>query len=133
MIDSTYAWIIDTDHMPTESAAPGTYGNAIGVHGPSNAPADLLDRLKAGEGVRFRLYDDDEELYYSGRLVTREGDETVTCDAEVLPGWRLRLCTSDPGETDTASFGPLWDFGLPNAGCTELRYQDSTTGHWGSL
>jgi hypothetical protein len=39
------------------------------------------------------MYDDDGELYYEG----------------------YSLAGSD--------FGPLWDFGMPNAGCTGIKYK----------
>lgn len=92
----TYAWIIDIDHNPDPTAKPGTNANAAGIYGPRRATDDLIEKLKAGEGRKFRMFDDDDGLYYSGRLV---GD------------W-----DSEDG------LGPLDDFGLPNAGCTYIQY-----------
>lgn len=96
----SYAWIIDTDHQPDRTAPPGTNSNAKGVSGPRDSTFLLLSDLELGQGERFRLYDDDGELYYSGRIV---------------------------GVYD--GFEPLDDFGAPNAGATEIRYQD-TSGRW---
>jgi hypothetical protein len=45
------------------------------------------------QGHHFKMYDDDGELYYEG----------------------YSLAGSD--------FGPLWDFGMPNAGCTGIKYK----------
>lgn len=58
------AWIIDVDHIAEPNAKPGTNANAVGVTGPSYAPSDLKDEDYV---FHFRLYDDDGELYYSGR------------------------------------------------------------------
>ncbi len=50
---------------------------------------------------RFKMYDDDGELYYEG----------LSSDKDV--------------------FNPLDDFGMPNAGCTEIKYL--TDGKWETL
>jgi hypothetical protein len=50
----------------------------------------------------FRMLDDDGEVYYYG--------------------------VSDQGE----SFAPLWHFGTPNAGCTEIQYKQPD-GRWETL
>ena len=67
---ATYAWVIDKDHLAEPGAEPGSFAdNAATVSGPGNAPAELLAKLKDGDGIEFRLYDDDGELYYTGRFV----------------------------------------------------------------
>ena len=105
---STYAWIIDTDHLAEPGAEPGTLdGNAATVTGPGDAPDRLLAKLQDGDGIEFRLYDDDGELNYTGRLVPAD------------------LSDSDEG------FGPLDDFGKPNAGCTYIQYKRA--GEWETL
>lgn len=114
---SKYAWIIDIDHMPDADAPVGTNCNASGMTGPSNAPAELLAVLAEGKGRRFRIYDDDGELYYSGRWVG--------------PHWR-----ENEGQwLPESAFGPLSDFGTPNAGATEIRYRANgdNTGDWQTL
>jgi hypothetical protein len=90
---STYAWIITRDYLAEED---GGLMPEKGTTGPRDAPDAMLAQLAAGEGTPFRLYDDDGELYYDGRLI---GDS----------------------ESEDA-FGPLDDFGRPNAGATEIRY-----------
>lgn len=102
----TYAWIITTDHLFSDEGLPALQDEA-GTTGPRDAPAGLLARLAGGEGRTFRMYDDDGELYYTGRILT--GDV--------------------PGSED--DFGPLADFGTPNAGCTEIRYRAG--GRWVTL
>lgn len=68
----------------------------VGCRGPRGATDAEL--AKAKKGRAFAMYDDDGTLYYRGRIWT----------------------AAEPGtETD---FAPLWDFGAPNAGCTEIRY-----------
>lgn len=50
-----------------------------------------------GKLYKFRMYDDDDNLYYEGV------------------------------STSNSSFDPLDDYGMPNAGCTYLRYWCA---HW---
>lgn len=101
-----YAWLITVDHDPTEGAKPGTNGNAVGMEGPRNAAPELLAQLAAGEGRVFRIYDDDENICYEGRII------------------------ADPGSED--DFAPLDDFGQPNAGCTYIEYKNAA-GEWKML
>lgn len=49
---------------------------------------------------RFTMRDDDKILYYTGRMITDERDNV----------------------SDEACYGPLGDFGAPNAGCIEITY-----------
>jgi hypothetical protein len=60
--------------------------------------------------VPFKLYDDDGELYYEGLITTKalNGNESL-------------------------AFAPLWNFGMPNAGCTTMRYLDERTGEFVQL
>lgn len=96
-----YAWIIDTDHLADNNSTDA------GIIGPRNAPAELIRKLKdagtAANGAagifRFTMRDDDGELYYTGRMATDQ-----------LPA------------DDDACYGPLSDFGAPNAGCVEISY-----------
>jgi hypothetical protein len=128
---SAYAWLITEDTMPMEGAPEGSYMNAKGLTGPSTAPADLLVRLANDEGLYFKMYDDDGEHYYSGRLVCSDPEqEVIEVDAEVRPNWVSRLVTASPDEE--SAFGPLRDFGTGNSGCTEIRYKDKQN-RWGSL
>jgi hypothetical protein len=101
---STYAWTITRDHLAEDD---GSLASETGTTGPRDAPAGMLAQLAAGQGARFRMYDDDGELYYDGRLI------------------------GDPESED--GFGPLDDFGTPNAGATEIRYYRPERGEWETL
>jgi len=87
---ATYGWIIDRDMLSErydDDSSAGTIG-----------PGDISDtheaELEAGNGDNFWLYDDDDELYYVGRIVgDYNGNE------------------------------PLHDFGTPNAGATKIEIQ----------
>ena len=58
-----------------------------------------------GEGHKFRMYDDDGELYYTGLFI---------------------------GDADSEDgFKPLDDFGEGNAGCTRIDYFEK--GKWVTL
>ena len=59
-----------------------------------------LDPTIKDNPARFSMYDDDGECYYEGFLV---GD-------------------------DASGFEPLEEFGMPNAGCTEIRLKNPHTG-----
>ena len=83
---SKYAWIINEDKI---------FGEDVGIKGPRLIDTKLENLLKAGEGREFKLFDDDGELYYTGRIVGKFG-----------------------------GFEPLDDFGMPNAGCTEIAYKN---------
>lgn len=106
----SYAWIIDRDHLfgPggefSKDDDASTY-DATGVMGPSAAPDELLERLKAGEGLKFRMYDDDGELYFTGRAIGVGEDAP---DGE--------------GVTEEFAYGPLGDFGAGNSGCTRITW-----------
>jgi len=90
--ESSYAWAITYDHLD---------GKAVHIYGPHNATEAQLEilahpRKNADQLTRFRIYDDDGELYFSGYFL---GDS----------------------ESEEA-FGPLDDFGAPDSGATEIRY-----------
>lgn len=93
---SDYAWIITRDHLAEEF---GDMENEVGITGPRAAPDDLLALVKADQGHVFYLYDDDGIKYYTGRLIT----------------------SGDMDDEDHC-YAPLRDFGMPNAGCTEVRW-----------
>ncbi|WP_409238397.1 hypothetical protein [Streptomyces sp. PA5.6] len=100
---ATYGWIIDIEHEPSEGR------DETGIVGPHNIDPQVQERLRQGEGRTFRMYDSDQVLY-TGRIITAEGEEG--------------------GDDD---FGPLDDFGKPNAGCTEIHYFDAATQAWREL
>ena len=111
-----YAWIIDKDYFPDEAAPVASNCNAAGVVGPRIAPDDLLTLLRRNpvSGQRFNLFDDDGGLMYAGRI--------IVTDAAGAPD-------TDLGEDH---FGPLDDFGAPNAGCTYIQYRNAH-GNWDTL
>lgn len=77
-----------------------------GVTGPSLVSQEIGSRLGAGEGRAFRMRDDDGEIYYYGRYL---------------------------GPDDERLFGPLDDFGMPNAGCTSIEYKHATLDQWETI
>ncbi len=66
------------------------------VNDCTNATEEQIKELKKrGLVHHFKMYDDDGECYYSGY------------------------------SNDDSSFDPLDHFGMPNAGCTELKYRNA--------
>jgi len=88
-----YGWIIDVDMIKDDGAKPGTNANATGLTGPRDISPEHERLLKEGAGTKFRMKDDDGEVYYTGRIIGRD-----------------------------RSFDPLDDFGTPNAGATSIEY-----------
>jgi hypothetical protein len=98
------AWKIDRDLLAEE------FGDEPQLaEGPSDRSESAAHTLNTTNlGYRFRLLDDDGEVYYIGRTMFRtvkNGVQTTPTNAEA-----------------EEVFGPLWDFGEPNAGCTEIQY-----------
>jgi hypothetical protein len=60
-------WIITKDHIAEPAARPGTCANAVGVTGPRGYAGDGSELAK-----RFRMYDDDGNLYYEGRCAEED-------------------------------------------------------------
>ena len=111
------AWIITKDLIATEEdrqANPngGSYYYAENLTGPRNASDADIARLKAGEGVPFRLLDDDGEVYYEGR--------------------RLETSDADEGYGAETEFAALDGFGKPNAGCT-IQQEKNQDGKWEAI
>lgn len=92
-------WTIIADHIADPTAAQPSNANAVGMVGPRDAKLTADEIIRQPQARRFRMKDDDGELYYEGVLV-------------VMP--------EDGGE---AEFRPLDDFGTPNAGATIIEYQ----------
>lgn len=100
-----YGWIITKDLLADDPEIGGD--SEVGTMGPSRISPEHEAELKAGKGQRFRMLDDDGIPYYEGRYVGSDGDEM---------------------------FGPLWDFGQPGSGCTEIQYwEPGKGGGWKSL
>jgi hypothetical protein len=100
-----YGWTITRDHL-AESYTPAEvekYGSEVGVSGPHDITAEVEKKLATpGQRYVFRMYDDDGELYYTGFGAP---------------------ATDDALGTEEFCFGPLDDFGMPNAGCTSIKWQ----------
>ncbi len=88
-----YGWVITEDAICD--------GDDKNVFGPSNISAANRAKLAAGEGKTFKMYDDDGVFYYQGRVVADADEE----------------------ESEETLFGPLDDFGLPNAGAVIIKYR----------
>lgn len=84
--------------------------SAVGVIGPRTASDHDVARLRAGEGVKFRLLDDDGDVYYEGRRL-EESDATYGAEGELAP---------------------LDCFGNPNAGCT-IQQEKNKEGKWEAI
>ena len=91
---SKYAWTITKDSDNDE---------AVGTIGPNDATPEQVTSLNEGNGETFKMFDDDGELYYTGKII---------------------------GDYD--GFEPLDDFGTPNAGATEIKYKNKE-GKWETL
>lgn len=72
-MNNNTGWIVTKDYIGSD-----TVGEVrdVSVVGPRSVSDELAARLCAGEGVRFKMYDDDNELYYEGRA--------INCDFEPL-------------------------------------------------
>ena len=95
-MSTNYGWMIHTDCISEEETGPID----VKIYGPKECPQDLLNKLRAGEGTEFEIYDDDNILYYKGRIIG--------------------ACYG---------FEPLDDFGEPNAGATMIKYKNKE-GEW---
>lgn len=105
-------WAIDRDYYEAAGSPYCRigYGQVDGQEGGSSCVtvATGLRVADIQEPVRFRLLDDDGEVYYGGAIAASwlEGDED-------------------------RAFGPL-SFGAADAGCTEMQYRNGH-GDWETL
>jgi hypothetical protein len=76
-----------------------------GTCGPSGCLLTSEQIQRHPEGLEFQMRDADGGLYYEGVYV---------------------------GPSDERLFGPLDDFGMPNAGCVDIYYR-SESGAWEAL
>lgn len=104
---STYAWVITECFIDNDNPDDDGYKSApVDISGPRDATPDQIERAR-NEGTEFQLYDDDGILYYQGRCLIGDGDED--------------------------DFAPLYDYGMPNDGATQIAYWDSDLGDWVKL
>lgn len=86
--------------------------DAVGTIGPRSASEADEARLRAGEGVAFRLLDDDREVYYYGR--------------------RLEESDADAAYHGEPELAPLDCFGTPNAGAV-IQEEKNADGVWEAI
>jgi len=105
-----YAWIVDRDPSAEGGDELDKECDRKGTVGPRNAPAALVERLKAGEGERWRtVYEPGEDpehddIVHEGRILVLDDDYDVPADEE-------------------AAFGPLWDLSQPDCGAVDIQYR----------
>lgn len=92
-------WTITKDHIADEAALHPSNFNAVGMVGPRSARLNAQQIIEHPQGRKFRMKDDDGELYYEGVMLVM------------------------PEDGEEAEFRPLDDFGMPNAGATTIEYQ----------
>ena len=122
---STYAWIIT--HVNTSDDVLGDdCADEKGTMGPRRASPEMIARLKAGEGHTFRMLDDDGNWYYRGKIIFSVDGGPAQCKpfagrfAEFVVNGGLQADENPDGNDE---FGPLDDWGTPNAGATEMQYR----------
>jgi hypothetical protein len=84
-----FGWVITVDHIADPSEEAPSNFNAVGMMGPRGLTA-TAEEIKS-QGVEFKMFDDDGELYYEGFVL---GDDLNR---------------------------PLRDFGMPNAGAVDIK------------
>jgi hypothetical protein len=70
-------WTITKDHIAEPGDPPATNTNATGMVGPHTATLTAAQIIGHPDAKRFRLLDDDGEIYYEGFLI---GDEFAPLD-----------------------------------------------------
>lgn len=99
------AFIITKDNVEDDNSGVGTIG-------PRGASDHDEARLKAGEGIKFRLLDDDGIVnYYGRRLEKSDADDTYDSETELAP---------------------LDCWGRPNAGAVSQE-EKNADGKWESI
>jgi len=88
---SRILWAVTRDHLENKD---------VFVWNGRESKEEIERALKSSNAMKFRMFDDDHELYYSGKMISKNG--------------------SSPFESEDI-FGPLDDYGMPNAGCTQLE------------
>jgi hypothetical protein len=127
-----YGWIITRDRNYEINQACVAAGeeplnddeSEVGTIGPRSVPADIEARLKAGEGVEFRLVDEGD-LDDCGDENRRPG-----CAAEGDPDYAVVFEGRLIDPEDAWEFGPLNDFGAYRA--VGIQYRDAS-GAWRDL
>jgi hypothetical protein len=104
LVGDDYGWIITKDLIFDPAFDTKS---AVGVIGPRMISPEIVAALRAGKGIRWRAFDDDNVLYYEGRYVGPDND---------------------------LMFQPLYDFAEPNAGAVYIQYwRPGRGGGWETL
>jgi len=93
-------WTITADFISDSDAKEGTNGNARTLCGPRENDLTMGLVVRHPAAQEFQMCDDDDTICYEGYCILPEGI----------------------GEE---AFGPLDDFGMPNAGCTCIKYRNA--------
>lgn len=96
---ASYGWLITKDHLSDdENGVRST--SEVDTIGPRNIDPIIESDLLSGKGHPFKMYDDDDILYFEGLTLAKDDDMVF----------------------EEASYGPLRDFGQPGFGCTYIKY-----------
>lgn len=88
-----HSWVITKDYLANAESGPGGTNSNAVGVNGPRGHTVPLEMIKAN-GTRFQMFDDDDVLYYEGYGL---------------------LCES--------GYEPLYEFGLPNAGCTQIKWE----------
>ena len=88
-----FSFAITEDHI-----SEGNERNDKGTIGPRNTTLTFDEIVNHPDGKVFKMFDDDEILYYTGVMIEDE---------------------------DSSGFEPLECFGMPNAGATSIHYLEN--------
>lgn len=78
-----YGWFIYESFIEGKGDQFGK-STAVEVVGPCGCSDENEASLRSGKGTEFELYDDDENLYYKGRLIG-DWDGLEPCDDYGMP------------------------------------------------
>jgi len=87
-------WKIDRDYI-YDPEIDGRWGGKTAAGRVRSRSWDKYPERQKDATMRFRMLDDDGNIYYGGR------------------------CTPD------TEFEPLWDFGMPNAGAVTIQFKEN--------
>lgn len=83
-------WVVTRDHLDEKD---------IEVIGPRNIKPENVELLKSGKGIPFKMFDDDGELYYTGRMTSVSFDPLDHYGAPNAGCTRLDYCENGKWET----------------------------------
>lgn len=95
------SFVITKDHIDDKEHTD------VIIHGPGNAEHTVDAIMRSSDKEYFRMYDDDDELYYEGYYLYSDKEDS---------------------EDECTELQPLDCYGTPNAGCTYMKMRDKETG-----